>query len=220
MGRASEEGGAMIAEALNLRARALAERHNLEVLWCPNRRTRRRQNGWSFPSAVERHLKEFTAGLSVVHLFGGLSSWGTRLDVDSITKPDVVGDAWLPPFKKDAFDVVILDPPYFAMNQQMKQHLLRGSGFVARKYVIWFHTQWIASDSHMRYERGWLVRVGDSCSVRCLQVFRAPTTKRVPTPFFTRGPAIRYNRWLGGQIPLTLPNSLELQKRISREAQR
>ena len=95
--------------------------------------------------------------------------------------------------------VVIIDPPYFNINQKMKNVLLRGAGYIARRHVIWFHVIWIAGDTHLKYERGWLVRVGDSCQVRCIQVFRAPAEKTLPTPFFTRGPAIKYNRWLAPQ---------------------
>lgn len=173
----------------------------VDVLWCSNQR-RHKSNGWSFPPNVERHLQELTAGKRVGHLFGGLSKWGTRLDIDVKTRPHVRGDAWLPPFRRDAFDVVILDPPYVAINQQMKTQLLMQAGYIAAEHVIWFHTQWIAADSRLRLERAWLVRVGDSCSVRCIQVFRTPDEKPRPVPHFTRGPAIRYNRWLDGQMAL------------------
>ncbi len=175
----------------------------VDVLWCSNNRSGR-SNGWSFPPKVERTLRELCAGKRVVHLFGGLATFGTRLDIDPSTRPHVIGDAWLPPFRKDAFDVVILDPPYVGINQQMKQQLIRGAAYIARERVIWFHTMWIAGDAQCRLERAWLVRVGDSCAVRCLQVFTVPTDKRKPRLFFTRGPAIRYNRWLTGQVPLPL----------------
>lgn len=134
--------------------------------------------------------------------FGGLSKWGVRMDIDRITRPDVLADAWLPPFVKDAFDVVILDPPYVSINQQMKQQLLRAAAYIAKRRVIWFHTMWIAGDAQMRLERAWLVRVGDSCAVRCIQVFSVPTVKRKPRNYFSRGPAIKYNRWLRGELKL------------------
>jgi hypothetical protein len=175
----------------------------LEVLWCSNNR-RRRGNGWSFPPNVSKLLQTLADGKRIGHLFGGLSQFGVRLDIDVRVKPDVIGDAWLPPFVRDAFDVVILDPPYTAINQQMKTQLLAAAAFVARERVIWFHTMWIAADSRLRFERGWLVRVGDSCAVRCIQVFTVPTEKRIPRPRFTRGPAMKYNRWLDGQIGLPL----------------
>lgn len=179
----------------------VCERVPVQVLWCGNRRSGR-SNGWSFPPRVERHLREFTRGRTVAHLFGGLARFGVRLDVDPVTKPHVIGDAWLPPFRCDAFDVVILDPPYVEINQQMKLALLHAAAYCARQHVIWFHTLWIPGDSTLPLERAWLVRVGDHCSVRCLQVFRTSTVKARPRRFFERGPAIRYNRWLAGELPL------------------
>jgi hypothetical protein len=184
------------------------ERPPVDVLWCGNARSGR-SNGWSFPPRVERHLRELTQGKRVCHLFGGLSKFGTRLDIDPVTNPHVRGDAWLPPFVKDAFDVVVLDPPYVGINQQMKQQLLRGAAYIARESVIWFHTMWIASDSHCRLERAWLVRVGDSCSVRCIQVFSSPADKPRPRMHFSRGPAIRYNRWLRGEVALPFGGGVE-----------
>jgi len=172
-----------------------------EVLWCSNQR-QGRSNGWSFPPKVERLLIALTAGKRVCHLFGGLASFGTRIDIDPSVRPDIIADAWLPPFVKDAFDVVVLDPPYTHVNQQMKNALLRGAAYIAREHVIWFHTLWIAGDARCALERAWLVRVGDTCAVRCIQVFRTPAEKAQPVLHFTRGPAIRYNRWLAGQLPL------------------
>jgi len=152
-------------------------------------------------------LQAWTTNKTICQLFGGLASFGVRLDIDPAVRPNVIGDAWLPPFRQDAFDVVILDPPYLGINQQTKQQLFRGASFIARQHVIWFHTVWMGNGGNdgLRLERGWLVRVGDSCQVRCLQVFRVqPGPKVVPRPYFTRGPAIRYNRWLTGQL-LPLP---------------
>jgi hypothetical protein len=172
-----------------------------EVLWCSNNR-QGRSNGWRFPPKVEKLLIALTAGKRVCHLFGGLASFGTRIDIDPNVRPDVIADAWMPPFARDAFDVAILDPPYLNINQQMKNALLHGAAFIAREHVIWFHTMWIATDARCRLERSWLIRVGDTCAVRCLQVFRTPAEKEPPHHHFTRGPAIRYNRWLTGQLPL------------------
>jgi hypothetical protein len=124
------------------------------------------------------------------------------MDIDPITRPDVFADAWLPPFVKDAFDVVIVDPPYISINQQMKQQLLRAAAYIAKEQVIWFHTMWIAGDAGVRFRRAWLVRVGDSCSVRCIQVFDTPREKRKPHNYFSRGPAMKYNRWLRGELKL------------------
>lgn len=184
----------------------MSARDSVGVLWCGNARSGR-SNGWSFPPRVERHLRELTAGKTVLQQFGGMSKFGVKLDIDRSTRPNVIGDAWLPPFVKNAFDVVILDPPYVSINQQMKQQLLRAAAYVAREHVIWFHTMWIASDAKCTLERSWLVRVGDSCSVRCIQVFRVPVDKPKPRNYFTRGPAIKYNRWLNGEQKLPFEKS-------------
>jgi len=144
-----------------------------------------------------------TAGKRVCHLFGGLATFGCRCDIDATVRPDVLSDAWLPPFVQDAFDVVILDPPYYNINQQMKNQLLRGAAFIAKDSVIWFHTMWIDADICLTLRRSWLVRVGDMCSVRVVQEFAVrPGEKAKPRSHFTRGPAIRYNRWLAGQMGL------------------
>ena len=194
---------------------AVRKPREVGVLWCPNQRTAR-ANGWSFPPTVARHLQAMTKGKRVLHLFGGMSTWGTRIDIDDTTRPHVLADAYLPPFVKDAFDVVILDPPYVAVNQQMKQQLLRGAAFIARESVIWFHTQWIAADAGMSLQRSWLVRVGDSCSVRCIQEFvLRGGEKKKPLNYFTRGPAIRYNRWLAGQTGLPFERPQRLRRAAS-----
>lgn len=173
-----------------------------ETLWCSNRR-QGASNRWSYPPAVEKLLRTLTEGRTVLQLFGGLSRWGVTLDIDPTTKPQVLGDAWLPPFRCNSFDVVILDPPYTGINQQMKQVLIRGAAFVARDHVYWFHTQWVAPDAGMRRERSWLIRVGDSCACRCLIEWRvAHRDKALPRLDFTRGPALKYRRWLHGNVGL------------------
>lgn len=101
-----------------------------------------------------------------------------------------------------AFDFVILDPPYFHLNANEKGQLLRQAAFIARERVIWFHTIWIYSARSLPMERAWLVRVGDNCAVRCLQVFAVHGMKDRPVPLFLRGPAMKYNRWLAGQTGL------------------
>ena len=189
---------------------AVSRTRPVEVLWCSNQR-QGTSNRWSFPPRVARLLREEFAGKRICHLFGGLSKFGTRIDIDVSTRPHVIADAWLPPFVKDAFDVVILDPPYIAINQQMKQQLLRGASWIARDHVVWF--QWIAAGTNSCvFERGWLVRVGDSCAVRCLQVFRISATKVNARPRFTRGPALKYNRWLSGELPLPFDRSHPIER--------
>lgn len=176
---------------------------NVEVLWCGNGRG----NGWKFPPAVRRRLITDHADLSVLHLFGGRSTFGTRMDFDPIVKPDVIADAWLPPFARDSFDVVMLDPPYIHLNCQAKTSLFKAAGWIARKRVVWFSTVWMAGSGGLDFDKGWLVRVGDSCHVRALQYFNVRADKRPPERHFTRGPAMKYNRWLAQ--PQALPGIYE-----------
>jgi hypothetical protein len=166
-----------------------------KVLWCSNQRARA-GNGWKFPPAVRKLLLQRFEGKRILHLFGGHADFGVRLDIDPITRPDVIGDAWLPPFKKNSFDVAILDPPYFRLDVQMKNALLRAAGWVAREHLVWFHQAWIAGYSALPLEDAYLVRVGDNCYCRALQIFRVTNSKLPPTEKFTRGPAIKYNRWI------------------------
>ena len=178
-------------------------RYPVEVLWCPNNR-HKNANGWSFPRKVAQQLERDCSGKRVLHLFGGQATFGTRLDVDMIVDPDVIGDAWLPPFAADSFDIVILDPPYTHLNSQMKNALLRGAAWIARERVVWFSTFWISAAQGLSAEQAFLLRVGDNCFVRCLQYFRVVPEKRRPVTHFQRGPQIKYNRWLAQ------PQGLEL----------
>lgn len=176
----------------------------LETLWCPNGRAGS-ANGWSFPAKVEKQLIADTAGGTVLQLFGGRSRFGLRMDIDPITAPAVIADAWLPPFKEQSFDFVILDPPYFHLNAQVKTALFRSAGYIARKQVIWFSTVWQANSGGLQLQKAYLVRVGDSCHVRCIQYFDI-ISRPGPVNRFERGPAMKYNRWLAQ------PNSLNLQE--------
>ena len=49
----------------------------------------------------------------ILHPFGGQAEFGVRVDINSETNPDYVGDAHdLSMFEDNTFDLVILDPPY------------------------------------------------------------------------------------------------------------
>lgn len=167
-----------------------------DVLWCANAR-RGAGNRWSFPGPVRTKLKADCRGSSVLHLFGGRADFGVRLDIDVAVRPDVLGDAWLPPFARDSFDIVILDPPYVHFGSEVKRALLRAATWIARRRVIWFATCWLSAGTGLKPEASWLVRVGDNCNVRCLQYFSVEASAKLdPVKGFLRGPALKYNRWL------------------------
>ncbi len=168
---------------------------NIEILQCKRRR-RVGPLGWRFPLEVEELLRDLTAGQSVLHLFGGHATFGLCLDIDPLVRPDCVGDAWLPPFPAQSFDVVVLDPPYNGLNAAMRVGMFYTAAVLARQSVISFNTMWVFPGCKLEFTRAWLVICGRSSAVRCLQFF-----KRLPGPLtfpkhFTRGPALRYNRWL------------------------
>jgi hypothetical protein len=152
------------------------------LIFCGNSR----RNGWSFHPKIRKKLIADTEGKSVLHLFGGASTFGTRLDIDPATRPDVLGDAWLPPFACGSFDVVILDPPYFHLNAQTKTALFRAAGFIARERVIWWHTVYASGSGGLQVEQAWLVKTGDSCHIRTLQYFRI-VARPGPVATFLRG---------------------------------
>lgn len=175
----------------------------VETLWCSNPRAVH-GHGWTFPPAVDKLLRRELDGQKVVHLFGGQAKWGVRLDIDRLTRPHVIGDAWLPPFARDSFDTAILDPPYIRLNSQEKNALFRAAAWVARERLVLFHTLWVDDAPGCRVEKAWLVRVGSLCVVRALIFFRVSPDKPPPVKHFTRGPAMKYNRWLAGQDRLPL----------------
>jgi hypothetical protein len=167
----------------------------VDVLWCGNVR-QGRKNLWSFPPKVEKFLQAECAGKTVLHPFGGRAKFGVRMDIDPVVRPNVLADAWLPPFGRDSFDVVILDPPYLHINAQVKTALFRHYIWIAREKLIWFHTIWTSTYGGVKQEKAFLVRVGDHCHVRCLQFFIPREPKRPPYTQYVRGPGMKYNRWL------------------------
>lgn len=142
-----------------------------KVLYCHKRRKYSGADGWSFPSEVRDLLLSLTADGSVLHLFGGKADFGVRLDIDPGTQPHVIGDAFYPPFKDAAFDYVVMDPPYNTLRLDEQAGLCAAAAVVAKRKVIWFHTMWIYPPKYLRLCAAWLVVVGRSCAVRCVQVF-------------------------------------------------
>jgi hypothetical protein len=167
----------------------------VEVLWCASRR-RRRHDGWAFPKEIETKIIELAGGNSVLQLFGGKAKFGVRMDIDPRVRPDVIGDAWMPPFAENSFDTVVLDPPYFQLNSQVRISLFMTAARIAARQVIWLHTLWVSPACGLQADRAWLVRVGDSCTVRCLQVFKRTDRRILPMRHISRGPGMKYNRWL------------------------
>ena len=171
---------------------------SVKVLIAPRRRNggNRGKDGWQFPPAVAKLIQTECAGMTILHLFGGKATFGTRIDIDLDVRPDVVADAWLPPFAENSFDVVVLDPVYAQILLPEKLSLFIAAGRIARRRVIWFHTIWMAGCLGLKPEKAWLCRPSDSCCIRCLQFFKKTRPIHAQEKDFERGPAIKYNRWL------------------------
>ena len=166
--------------------------------------------GWSFPLPVRRRLQRDLDGLSVLHLFGGRATFGTRIDIDPINRPDVIADAWLPPFGKNSFDSVVLDPPYESFGRHCRFRLGVTAAWIARRYVVWFSSFAATSLPGCRVEKWWTVIVNNDAYVRQLAFFVPTGDKLTPdVRFFDRGPARRYNRWI------SQPNSLPFEQAVS-----
>lgn len=108
------------------------------------------KRSWAFPAEIERFLIDESVGLdrSTLHLYGGLASFGIRLDVNPQVRPHVIGNGLAPPFHCKSFDVVIVDPPYTSLPGGMAIQLMAPALCLARSRVYWFHTHWGPGSYH------------------------------------------------------------------------
>lgn len=190
----------------------------VKILIAPRRRTggnrgNQKTDGWSFPPAVAKLIQKECAGMSILHLFGGKATFGTRIDIDRFTRPDVLADAWLPPFAENSFDCVVLNPVYEAIRPEIKLQLFAAAGFISRVRVVWFCTVWMSHAPGLPLEKAWLCRPSDCCYVRCLQFFKKTRRIHPQRNGFQRGPAIKYNRWLMQPQGLPFPEMQEVANR-------
>jgi hypothetical protein len=125
---------------------------------------KRYRRSWSFPVEVERLIMDETVALgkSTLHLYGGLARFGTRMDIDPATSPDIIGNALYPPFRCKSWDVVIVDPPYTALPGSMVFQIIGPAACLARERVWWVHSHWsVTSSLGLSLRRWWL---GSPCS--------------------------------------------------------
>jgi len=135
-------------------------------------------------------------------MFGGRAKWGIRMDIDPITRPDVIADAWLPPFGKNSFDAVVLDPPYASFGRHARYTLGRNAAWNARRYVIWFSSFAATSLPGCSIAKWWTVLVGNDSQIRQLVFFVPTKNKLPPEKRIARGPGMRYNKWTGENLLL------------------
>jgi SAM-dependent methyltransferase len=82
------------------------------LVWTLPRPSKSRYKG-SFPLYFEENLIQLLGyPEKILHPFGGMAEYGTRVDLDVTVDPDIVGDAHALPCEDASFDCVILDPPY------------------------------------------------------------------------------------------------------------
>ena len=151
---------------------------------------------WAFPESVDEMLRLELAGLSVLHLFGGQAKWGVRLDADPTTRPDVLGNAFFPPFRCGSFDAVVCDPPYKATNGSYRICLVPAA-CLARSRVWWFSTESIGMALHgLKLLRWWIVIASELGTPRYLAEWerrRHPSSGCWPTKF--PSPELRRYDW-------------------------
>jgi hypothetical protein len=103
------------------------------ICWVLPRPSKSKYRG-SFPLHFEKKLwRELGEPKKVLHPFGGKAEIGDRVDINPDVNPTWVGDAhdmnWI---KDNAYDLVILDPPY----DDDKSNKLYGTGkLFYKKYI-------------------------------------------------------------------------------------
>jgi SAM-dependent methyltransferase len=82
------------------------------VTWTLPRPPKSRYRG-GFPLYFEENLWQLLGWPDrIVQPFGGMATYGVRVDLNPEVGPDVIGDAHELPFADDSFDAALLDPPY------------------------------------------------------------------------------------------------------------
>lgn len=116
------------------------------------------QRSWAFPTEIEQLLVSETVekGKSTLQLYGGMARFGSRLDIDPATRPDVIGNSLYPPFACKSFDVVVVDPPYGDLRSGIGLQILAPAACLARERIWWFHTHWsVGNGLGLRLLRWW-----------------------------------------------------------------
>lgn len=82
------------------------------IAWTLPRPPKSKYKG-GFPLFFEQNLMQLLGyPEKVLHPFGGMAEWGTRVDLNPDLEPDILGDAHDLPIPGESFDCVVLDPPY------------------------------------------------------------------------------------------------------------
>lgn len=65
-----------------------------------------------YPMHFEKRLSEILDTDNYIHLFSGMATSGTRIDINGETLPEVIADVHNLPFADNCFDGGMADPPY------------------------------------------------------------------------------------------------------------
>lgn len=155
----------------------------VETWWLPRPPISRYPGG--FPRNFETKLYELLGRpQSILHPFGGKAEFGTRMDLNPETNPDVVGDAHELPFDDGSFEVVVLDPPYSNEESetiygtpplrrgQYTQEAVR----VSSRYVVTYHVRMQPRPPGTQLVRVVVVLLRSGHTARICQVWKKKDT--------------------------------------------
>jgi hypothetical protein len=118
----------------------------------------------------------------VLHPFGGYAEFGYAQDIKFDTEPDVQADAHFMPYKDEAFDFIIFDPPYSAEEAKKLYNtpyirvikcveesvrVLKTGGYIAL-----YHRLWLPRPKGTTYDKRIIVHPGQWHEARTCHVFR------------------------------------------------
>ncbi len=104
-----------------------------------------------WPKEIEEFLQSQLVG-ETLHVCSGHSKLGDmRLDLHTNVLPDILGDAARLPFCNDAFDTLLIDPPYNGKFQWL-HNMISELGRVARQRIIFQHW-YLITDKEGRFKK-------------------------------------------------------------------
>ncbi len=148
--------------------------------WWLARPSRSKYRG-SFPLNFEEKLyRSLGDPREVLHQFGGRAEYGTRVDLNPETEPDVIGDAHELPFEDNSFDLVVCDPPYsdeeardlYGTPPVRQGQWMREAVRVSRRYVATYHVRMLPRPSGTELVRVIVILLRTGHSARVCQVYR------------------------------------------------
>jgi len=170
------------------------------LVWTLPRPPKSRYKG-AFPLHFEQNLVQLLGYPErILHPFGGMAEFGMRVDLNPTVEPNFVADAHELPFEDEAFDLVILDPPY---SDEEARELYDTPPLRPGVYT--------AEAVRVLEEGGWLVVYGDreprrpprcNHALRIVVVLRPGHRSRTAMVFQKRRPGMPHYGTEDGELPL------------------